>query len=133
MSSLVADTHSAIWYLGRSARLSSTARTAMRAAIDAGDPVYVSAISVAEVTYLVEKGRLTQQQLQDLIAVLHRPDSGFLVVPFDLAIAEALPQIPRQAVPDMPDRIIAATARHLGLPLVTVDAEIRKAGIATIW
>ena len=133
MSSLVADTHSAIWYWAVPPDFRRPARTAIRATIDAGDPVYVSAISVAEVTYLVEKGRLTQQQLQDLIAVLRRPDSGFRAISFDLAIAEVLPQIPRHAVPDMPDRIIAATARHLGLPLVTVDAEIRKAGIATIW
>ena len=133
MSSLVVDTHSAIWYLNRSPRLSSSARNAIRAAIEAGEPVYVSTVSVAEVTYLVEKGRLTAQQLQDLIAVLHRPDSGFLAIPFDLAIAEVLPEIPRQVVPDMPDRMIAATARHLGLSLVTVDAEIRRAGISTIW
>jgi len=133
MSSLVIDTHSAIWYLNRSPRLSSLARNAIRAAIEAGEPVYVSTVSVAEVTYLVEKGRLTAQQLQDLIAVLHRPDSGFLAVPFDLAIAEVLPEIPRQVVPDMPDRMIAATARHFGLSLVTVDAEIRGAGISTIW
>jgi len=133
MNPLVVDTHSAIWYLGRSPRLSSTARNAIRAAIDAGEPVYISAVSVAEVTYLVEKGRLTPQQLQDLVSVLHRPDSGFRVAPFDLAIAEVLAEIPRQIVPDMPDRMIAATARHLGFSLVTVDAEIRQAGIPTIW
>jgi predicted nucleic acid-binding protein len=33
----------------------------------------------------------------------------------------------------MPDRIIAATAFHLGLPLVTRDAQIRSANITTIW
>jgi PIN domain nuclease of toxin-antitoxin system len=133
MNPLVVDTHSAIWYLGRSPRLSSTARTAICAAIDAGEPVFISAVSVAEVTYLVEKGRLTPQQLLDLVSVLHRPDSGFRVAPFDLAIAEVLAGISRQIVPDMPDRMIAATARHLGLSLVTVDAEIRQAGIPTIW
>ena len=34
----------------------------------------------------------------------------------------------------MPDRIIAATALSLGLPLVTADTEIRKlTNITTIW
>jgi predicted nucleic acid-binding protein len=33
----------------------------------------------------------------------------------------------------MPDRIIAATALHLGLPLVTRDLRIQASGIPTIW
>ena len=41
--------------------------------------------------------------------------------------------MPRDVVPDMPDRIIAATAVHLGLPLITRDERIRSAGIKTIW
>jgi len=36
-------------------------------------------------------------------------------------------------VPDMPDRIIAATAIYLSLPLITKDDAIRSAGIITIW
>ena len=50
----VIDTDSAIWYLGRSPELSSTAQNATRAAIKAGEPEFISALSVAEVTYLVE-------------------------------------------------------------------------------
>ena len=37
--------------------------------------------------------------------------------PLDYNVASALRSIPRDIVPDMPDRIIAATALHLGLPL----------------
>jgi PIN domain nuclease of toxin-antitoxin system len=133
MPSLVLDTHSMIWFLNQSPRLSSTARQAIRSAIEAGNPVYVSAISVAEVTYLVEKGRLINNQLDDLLNILHRNDSGFIVVPFDLSIAEVLPQIPRRIVPDMPDRIIAATALHLKLALVTFDSQIRNSEISIIW
>ena len=55
-------------------------------------------------------------------------------VPLDLDIACAVGQIPRTIVPDMPDRIIAATAFHLGLPLVTRDSKIQALGILpTIW
>jgi predicted nucleic acid-binding protein len=49
------------------------------------------------------------------------------------ADADALPNVPRDAAPDMPDRIIAATALHLGLPLVTRDRRLQAAGIQTIW
>jgi PIN domain nuclease of toxin-antitoxin system len=41
--------------------------------------------------------------------------------------------IPRNLVPDMPDRIIAATAVHLGVPLVSRDRRLQAAGIQTIW
>ena len=47
--------------------------------------------------------------------------------------AEALRTIPGNDIPDMPDRIIAATALHLGLPLVTRDRRLQSAGIQTIW
>lgn len=43
-------------------------------------------------------------------------------------------EIPRATVPDMPDRIIAATALHLDLPLITSDTDIRKlTNIEVVW
>lgn len=48
-------------------------------------------------------------------------------------VATALRRIPRSVVPDVPDRIIAATALYLGLPLVTRDRRLQSAGIQTIW
>ena len=48
-------------------------------------------------------------------------------------ISTSLRQIPRAAVPDMPDRIIAATALALELPLVTRDGKIRASNVETIW
>jgi predicted nucleic acid-binding protein len=41
--------------------------------------------------------------------------------------------INRDSIPDMPDRIIAATALHLGVPLISRDAKIRASNIATVW
>jgi predicted nucleic acid-binding protein len=51
----------------------------------------------------------------------------------DDAVALAVSRVSRDAVPDMPDRIIAATAVHLDLPLVSRDGYIRVAGIEVIW
>ena len=73
-----------------------------------------------------------RQNLIDLKATLHRPDSGFKVAPFDFAIAEELENIPRDQIPDMPDRMIAATAQHLSLPLVTTDYRIQQSDVETI-
>jgi PIN domain nuclease of toxin-antitoxin system len=51
----------------------------------------------------------------------------------DREVADAVALIPRSVVPDMPDRIIAATALHLNLPLVTADHKIQASQVQTIW
>jgi predicted nucleic acid-binding protein len=81
----------------------------------------------------VEKGKLRPIVLDRLTTALSEPNSGFLIAPLDLPVVLAILQISRDVVADMPDRIIAATALHLGLPLVTRDSEIAKTGIETIW
>lgn len=54
-------------------------------------------------------------------------------LPLGFGVAQAVAPIPRDFVPDMPDRIIAATAVHLELPLVTRDSEIRSTALDVIW
>ena len=61
------------------------------------------------------------------------PQNNLRIVPLDRDIANLVEPIPRDAVPDIPDRIIAATAVHLGLPLITRDAKLRRAELETIW
>ena len=48
-------------------------------------------------------------------------------------VVDALATIPRDSVPDMPDRIIAATAIHLGLPLISKDSRMPLSGVSIIW
>jgi predicted nucleic acid-binding protein len=50
-----------------------------------------------------------------------------VVAPLDAAVAQAVQKISRDAVPDMPDRIIAATALHLNAELVTRDQRLQTA------
>jgi PIN domain nuclease of toxin-antitoxin system len=55
MAALVVDTHAAVWYLLNSSRLSTAAQRAMDDAADAGDPVYLSAVSLVESFILSRK------------------------------------------------------------------------------
>jgi PIN domain nuclease of toxin-antitoxin system len=133
MSACVADTHALIWYVLNDPRLSPAAQSAMRNAAAAGDSVFVPSISLVEIIYLIEKGRFPQALLQRIIGALGDPRRELKSVSLDENIAQVVQQIPRQVVPDMPDRIVAATALHLNLPLVTADHHIQAAGIQTIW
>ena len=98
-----------------------------------GTPTYISAVSLVEVVYLVERGRIAADAFGEFVAELERENPAFMVAPLDYHVANALKDIARNLVPDMPDRIIAATALHLGLPLVTRDRRLQGAGIETMW
>lgn len=132
MSGLVLDTHATIWYLEVSPKLSATVQTAILAALNAGDPVHVSTVTIVELTYLVEKSRFPVAILDQLLVELRRPNPELLVTPFDLATAEVLRTVPT-SIRDMPDRMIVATAVALGLPLATRDQQIQASGIPIIW
>jgi PIN domain nuclease of toxin-antitoxin system len=133
MPGVVADTHAIVWYLSQSPALSLAAAGALDNATQSGEYIYVSAITVVETVYLVEKGRLPEAALSMLTEALEDPATVSRLVPIDLGIAEAMRAIPRDEVPDMPDRIIAATALQLGVPLVTRDRRIRNSQVNTIW
>jgi len=129
----VLDTHAAIWYLLDSTRLPAAVYSLIDGAAARGTPAFLSAISLVEVVYLVERGRIAADAYDKLANELSRENPAFRVVPLDTHVAGALRSIPRDSVPEMPDRIIAATALHLGLPLATRDRRLQAAGIQTIW
>ena len=131
--SAVLDTHTVLWYLESSQELSTVARTTIEDAVRDGRRIRVSAISLVETLYLVERRRLPLAALERLRVALEDPNSGLSIAPVDAGVADALRNIPRDVVPDMPDRIIGATALYLGLPLITRDRRLQAAGIQTIW
>lgn len=134
MPSVVADTHTLIWYIFDLPRLSSVALTALEEAVNGGNFIYFSAISIVEISYLIERRRLVDEVLTRVLNAVDNPNAGILLAPVDRYISETVRQINRATVPDMPDRIIAATALSLNLPLVTCDGKIQAlTTIQTIW
>ena len=129
---VVADTHALIWYLFDNSRLSISGRTALDNAIEAGFPILVSAISIIEIIYLEEKGRLQAGSAARVRRACEAESPSIEIVPIDTRVAYTLSSISRADVPDMPDRIIAATAAALGVPLVTRDGKIRASSVHTI-
>ena len=129
----VADTHAALWLLFGDPRLSATAKHFFETAAASHSKILLSPISLAEVVYLMEKNRLPVSAFDDLRTVLRNPKHVLEEAPFTVDIAQAMRQIPRDAVPDMPDRIIAATAVYLSVPLVSRDGRIRASNVQTVW
>jgi PIN domain nuclease of toxin-antitoxin system len=129
----VADTHAVLWYLYADTRLSTLARTFIHQASAAGHRIAVSSISLVEVAYLVEKNRIIPTAFEDLVHALSDPEQAFTETPLTMPISDALRRVPRLDIPDMPDRIVAATALHLAVPVISRDGRIHSSTLETIW
>lgn len=106
----------------------------MDRATAADHPLLISAVTLVELVYLTEKGTFAAADLDAFHEVLEAADSGFEVAPVDEAVAHAVGRIPRAAVADPFDRMIAATALATGVPLVTYDHRLRQlAVVETVW
>ncbi|TAL98679.1 MAG: PIN domain-containing protein [Paraburkholderia sp.] len=125
------DTYAVIYWLGDCTELSDAARAAIADALDGGE-VLISSISVLEVAQFVEIGRLvlsidTRRWLATLTSI-----EGVRMVPVDTAIAMRAASM--SSVLPIAQRIIAATARTLGVPLVTPDRRVRElTHVETVW
>ena len=74
MSAVVVDTHTIVWYLAQDVRLSQRANNTLDAATQDGHPIYVPAICLIELTYLIEKGRLPPCARDRLIDAIDDPE-----------------------------------------------------------
>ena len=90
--------------------------------------MWVSAITPWEIGMLVAKGRLVlDRDVMDwLQAALALP--GIRVAPLEPAVAVASTRLPDDLHGDPADRLIVATARHLGATLITADAALLAYG-----
>ncbi|MCP4368728.1 MAG: type II toxin-antitoxin system VapC family toxin [Deltaproteobacteria bacterium] len=133
MTDFVTDTHALIWYLQDSPRLSSAAQTAFDACDKGEAIIYIPTICLVEIIYLQEKGRIPPDLLTQFEAELQAGEIGLVIVDLTDEVAKAIKGVPRTKVPDMPDRIIAATALHLEIPLLSRDRKIRFSTVKTVW
>ena len=129
----VADTHTALWHLFDDERLSGPAGDFIDKAATARRRIAVSAISLGEIVYLIEKNRLPPSVYDDLKVALADPHHVLKEAPVTVEIVDALRRVPRVAVPDMPDRIVAATAVYFGVPVISRDGRIRTSSVQTVW
>jgi PIN domain nuclease of toxin-antitoxin system len=133
MPDAVTDTHALIWYLQDDRRLSVAAGACFDDCQTDGGRIRVPSICVVEIVYLSEKHRIPIDTLSAFLIELAAADTILQFAELDLSTVLALQRVPRATIPELADRIIAATAVSLGLPLISRDAAIRASGLTTIW
>jgi predicted nucleic acid-binding protein len=134
MNIYVADTHALLWHLSNDPALSTPATDIFRQADVGVTEIVIPSIVLVEVVYLCERQRVPDDRIDRVLALPGSPGSRYRVVPLDEPIVQALRRIPHDQVPDMPDRIIGATALHLGLPLITRDGDLARSKLLTcVW
>ena len=133
MTDYVADTHALIWYLENSPRLGSNARVAFDACDRGEIQIYVPTICLVEIVYLMEKGRISPEMKSMLDEELKSGESGLVLADLNMDVVDQIANVLRDDIPDLPDRVIAATALALNLPLISRDRKIVLSGLDTIW
>ena len=126
MPAAVTDTHSLIWYLEDSPRLGQAAGEFIDACAQGENIVFVPTICLVEILFLCEKGRIRPEWYEVLNRELWAGETGLIVTDLTYPVVKAISRVPRQMVPEMPDRIIAATALSLGVPLISRDHAFAK-------
>lgn len=126
------DTHAWVWWLHRDDRV----RDAIIAELDSlpvDNRPYVSDISLWEVAMLTARGRvgLTTPLAEWLEAASH--PRVVRVVAISAAIAAETVGLAGSALRDPADRIIVATSRMLGVPLLTWDRAILRSRLTKRW
>ena len=127
MTPLLLDTHILIWLMEGNTRLPVGVRKRIATAA-LSDEVLISAITPWEIALLVAKKKIyLLRDVQDWInAALALP--GIRLEPLSPEIAVASTRLPWEMHGDPADRILVATARHLGATLITADELILRFG-----
>ncbi|MDQ3042641.1 MAG: PIN domain-containing protein [Acidobacteriota bacterium] len=125
----VADTVALVVYLEKR-RLGLDSQAIFDSAENSNTIIHIPAIVFTEILYLSEKGRISVN-LRDVENLL-QTNSNFRESPLTQAIVETAEKI--TDIPELHDRLISATARHLNLELITTDAKIKKSAfVKIVW
>jgi PIN domain nuclease of toxin-antitoxin system len=127
---LLIDTHTLIWMVEEAPQLGVQSGDALNVA-GWENRIAVSAITPWEIALLVGKNRLklgadVMDWVRNALA-----KQGVRLAPLEPEIAVGCNQLPFEMHADPADRILVATARHLGATLVTADRallELAKSG-----
>jgi PIN domain nuclease of toxin-antitoxin system len=127
------DTHVWVWLAADPKRLSRTAAAAIRRATESGG-IGVASISLWELAVLFDRGRLRVSGTIESSVRSIIEGTSIIVHEITPEIAALATAFPDDFSSDPADRLIGATARSLGLPVVTRDQRMLESNLLkAIW
>lgn len=121
---ILLDTNALFWYLEDSPSLSKIAETI----IDRASQLFIPTIVLLELLYLLKKTKRSSEFAMVLDKIVEKKCK---VLSLDLATAVTTYNLISDL--EMHNAVIVATAKLLGLPIITRDKIIRKVYKNTIW
>lgn len=118
---ILLDTCAIIWSVAMPEKLSSQATALLK---ESDTEVFVSPISCAELACLQDRGRIELDCHWKTWFDRYVEMNGWQMIDISLEIIQDAFSLPSPFHADPSDRIIAATARTHGLPLVTGDRKL---------
>ncbi len=125
----VIDTHALVWYLTDDDRLGAKAREILTKIDNGEDTGVIPSIVILETLAVFEK-----KGLRDLFSEIYteiKESSNYLIYPLSSEIVDEVINLPSEL--ELHDRVIMATARYLGTPILTKDKTLQKYHRDTIW
>jgi PIN domain nuclease of toxin-antitoxin system len=123
------DTHALLWFVNADRRMSAAARAVIE---DARNDLLFSVISAWEIVTKVRRGKLDVGELPDQFIRRHLRQLGLRILPLRLRHVLRLSDLPEHHR-DPFDRLLVAQAQAEAIPIMTIDAQLRRYAVEIVW
>lgn len=123
------DTHTFLWWNMDDRQLSDTAKEIIA---NGENEIYLSAASAWEISIKAARERLALPEEPDVYIPSRMSLHNFKSLPVEIRHAVAVYNLPKHHT-DPFDRLLIAQSQTESMPLLTVDAEIRKYDVEVLW
>jgi PIN domain nuclease of toxin-antitoxin system len=123
------DTHTFLWWNMDDAQLSPLARELI---VDGNNEIFLSAATAWEIAIKTARGHLTLPEDPTRYFSNRMSLHGFQALPVQIHHAVQVYKLPMHHA-DPFDRLLIAQSQIESMPLISVDADIRKYEVEVIW
>jgi len=126
----VTDTHALLWWFTDDVRLSPKAQEIFNKCESGENLIFIPSITLAEAISIFDKKRVVFD-FRRLFKKIE-DSANFVITPLDAPILRKM--LTLRNIPELHDKIIVATAKHLAIPLITKDQTIHDLlPVLAIW